>query len=92
MISLSAGDTTVDNIGLNAAIEFLNDIQSMRKWFDLSKLIFNTRKCVYICVAGVKLLGREAFGNKVSLGNHYEYIGVTVDGKLAFKDHVGHVT
>ena len=80
------------NIGPKLAKEVSSDFPSIRKRIDLTKLTVNKEKCEYVCFGRVQPLGKEAFGDKVSLEGLSKYLGVTIDRNLNFKDHVSHVT
>ena len=91
-ISLFADDTTVYNLGRYSEKEITEDIQKMRSWFDMNKLTLNVEKCESISFGRAQTVSEEAFGEKISCKRSCKYLGVLIDDKLNFKDHVNYVT
>ena len=91
-ISLFADDTTVYNMGRNSEKELTEDVRKMRNWFDVNKLTLNVEKCESISFGRAQPVSEEAFGEKISCKSSCKYLGVLIDNKLNFKDHVDHVS
>ena len=91
-ISLFADDTTVYNMGMNSEKEITEDVRKMRNWFDVNKLTLNVEKCQSISFGRAQPVSEEAFGEKISCKSSCKYLGVLIDIKLNFKDHVDYVS
>ena len=91
-ISLFADDTTVYNMGMNSEKEITEDVRKMRNWFDVNKLTLNVEKCESISFGRAQPVSEETFGEKISCKSSCKYLGVIIDNKLNFKDHVEYVS
>ena len=91
-ISLFADDTTVYKMGMNSEKEITEDVRKMRNWFDVNKLTLNVEKCESISFGRAQPVSEETFGEKISCKSSCKYLGVLIDNKLNFKDHVDYVS
>ena len=91
-ISLFADDTTVYNLGRYSEKEITEDIQKMRSWFDMNKLTLIVEKCESISFGRAQAVSEQAFGEKNFCKRSCKYLGVLIDDKLNFRDHVNYVT
>ena len=80
------------NMDRNSEKEITEDVRNMRKWFDMNKLIHIVEKCESINFGRAQPVSKEAFGETIPCKSSCKYLGVLIDNKLNFKDHVNHVT
>ena len=90
--SLFADDTTVYNMGRNSGKEIIEDIRKMRNLFNVNKLTFNVDKCESISFGRAQPVSEDAIGGKIPCKSLCKFLGVIMDNKLKFKDHVDHVS
>ena len=79
-------------MGRNSEKEFTENVQKMRNWFDVNELKPNVEKCRSIIYSGAQLVSEGALGEKIPCKSSFKYLGVKIDKKLNFKDHVERVT
>ena len=91
-ISLFADDTSVCNMNKNSENESTDDIQRITSWFKRNKLTVNTEKCESIGFRNALLVNESAFGQQLELKNSCKYLGLFLDSKLDFKNHIKMIT
>ena len=90
--TLFADDTTVYNLDRNSSHGITSDIQRIRKWLVTNKLTVNVDKCETVGFGRAQPLPNDAFDTELPLKGHCKYLGVQIDTKLNFKDHINYVT
>ena len=73
------------------AMELQNDLNSILEWTKKWGMKFNTVKCVQMTVSNKKkqILNNYFLDNDILLKKEFiKYLGVTIDDKLTFKQHI----
>lgn len=76
-------------------ITLQNDLQKVFSWADRWQMSFNASKCQYLQVTRKLRPLRCTYtvdGQHISQTNKHKYLGVTINGRLDWKDHVQSVT
>ena len=90
--TLFVDDTTVYNLDRNLSNGITSVIQGIRKWLVTNKLTANVDKCETVGFGRAQPLPNDAFDTELPLKGHCKYLGVQIDTKLNFKDHITYVT
>ena len=87
-IILFADDTNITTVGINCVSDFSSDIDKTAKWFESNKLTLNTKKSHFMRHGKPMLNSIEFLGDTMSPNGFCKYLGVILNKKLNFKEHV----
>ena len=90
-LAMFADDTTVIKEGKRVDNLIRKDVDCMSNWFCSNKSTVNIGKCESICFVLGKPEKVEIDGQQVDCKNSCKYLGVYIDKKLKFRDHIDYV-
>ena len=76
----------------NSENEITDDIQRITSWFEQNKLTVNTEKCESIGLRNASPVNESASGQIIELKISCEYLGISFDSKLDYKNHIKMIT
>ena len=97
ILKLYADDSLLYKPILNStdSDSFQNDLNSLVGWADASQMNFNVKKCEQLCIkrpacSNSPTTQYTMSGESLSMSSveHIEYLGVTIDCKLSFDQHI----
>ena len=90
-VVLFADDTTIFEGGISSSPALSQDLVRAPNWFDSNKLTINLDKCCTVKFGSGNLFSAVFDAKPTKVMNCYEYLGVFIDKKLSFSQHVEHV-
>ena len=88
-----ADDTLVYNVinSIDDCIQLQNDLVLLERWANIWQMEFNPSKCEFLAVTNKKSTPSFTYHiNEVPIKavQHAKYLGVTIDSKLTWKEHM----
>ena len=88
-----ADDTLVYNVinNIDDCIQLQNDLLLLERWANIWQMEFNPSKCEFLVVTNKKSTPSFTYHiNEVPIKavQHAKYLGVTIDSKLTWKEHI----
>ena len=91
-INLFADDTSITKNSNSSLVDFQNDLNCVDKWMRSNKLTVEPSKSKLIVFKKRKNIGELRFaGKKLKRVQHGKYLGIRIDDKLNFKEHISYV-
>ena len=91
-INLFADDTSITKNSNSSLVDFQNDLNCVDKWMRSNKLTVEPSKSKLIVFNKRKNIGELRFaGKKLKRVQHGKYLGIRIDDKLNFKEHISYV-
>ena len=91
-IALFADDTSLIKSGKRDATDMNSELERVGHWFRQNKLTLNITKCESMNFAAGKARDIEIFNSKLPNNNCFKYLGVYIDNKLTFREHIAYLT
>ena len=89
---LFADDKSRIKIGKRDATDINSELESVSHWFCQNKFTLNTTKRESMNFAVRKIKDIKIFKTKLPNTNCFKYLGVYIDNKLTFQEHIEYIT
>ena len=87
-VTLFADDTTITNAGRESEKNLKLDLKNVTDWFLVNKLCVNSSKCEILAFGRHEPAVFSLSDIKLSNKKVFKYLGIHIDSKLTFKDHM----
>ena len=91
-MAIFADDTSILKSGKRTESFLQPDLDKISNWFSYNKLSLNTSKCEVMNFGLRNRTQLTLLGQKLPVKDSAKYLGVYLDSKLTFRDHIEHVT
>jgi len=99
-VNLFADDTLLSIVGTNleeCLAKMNEDLNSLAEWLNSNKLKLNLEKTKYMIITSRRTeaasnTNLKIYGENIQRAQNIKYLGVTIDQKLTFKDHLATIT